>query len=605
MVIGCVKITYILPNGTCNKCSRDVNYFSSFEIFKTYLISRLPEEMKDNGELRFYWIDNNGDEIDILNSCDYFAFKKLKWFDNNADEIDIGDSCEYFDLKKLGCFHHVFVGTKNFTEFPAQPTPGTSHSDHRYPSYVKITYKLNGTKFTRYFDHCYKGIAKYLFNELKQDTHKLRYYWIDDNGDEVDIENEADYFVPRRPLNIPHIYIAPMNQSTLEEDNPATMANNTSDSSKTVNPTAVEGHLPKTNVSHDANNVSLNVKCDSCVMEPIVGFRYKCTQCVNYDHLMILKPNVDGEKCKESDRNEECSHVHQSFFTQLFEMMNNFVKEFGTEETAAGITKIPLGNFDQDSKCKLALGSTNVEGQNVDAISVKTGAIETNVIHETSTAKDPESTTTIDCEQPGMVAANNRTDSATFNTKIPRKTIDHKLILKTLNEAENVITQRGQGKSSENPNKVIHETLSARSKEASSQSLKHFIQSHDPELVRNGFEIWKNFNNMFAKMFELTGEVEGDVEAKQPFAANLREEANFAQQINDISKSMNYLNTTTPSFKSVENNGEQKKRQEDNENECNNSISEPLLKLNTSSQDNKVTPAVRPTTPTTLNNLNF
>ncbi|XP_073823508.1 uncharacterized protein isoform X2 [Musca autumnalis] len=592
-----LKITYILPNGrTSNKCNRlGINNFS-FREFKSYLVYRLPDELKDC-ELRYYWIDNNGDEIDIVDSCDYFAFNKLT------------------------CFHHVFVGPKKslITEFPA-PTPDTSHSNHRYPAFAKITYKLNGTKFTRYFDNCYKDIAKYLLNDLKQDTHKLRYYWIDDNGDEVDIEDIDDYITAKETLYKHHIYIAPINQSTIEEDNPATMANNTTDSSKTVNPTAVVGHLPKTNVSHDANNVSSVVKCDSCVMEPIVGFRYKCTQCVNYDHLMILKPNVDGEKCKESDRNEECSHVHQSFFTQLYEMMNNFLKDFGKVETAAGTIKTSTESINQDSK----------------------EVVEEKVICKTPPAKQSGSTTPIHCEQMEMVTAatgdsksNKRTDSVISNIKVPGKSIDDDFILKTLNEG--VITQRIPEKSSENANKVIYETLWATSKEADAttalidneqkqksscnvsnistsnsnpvqaknQSLKDFIQSHDPELVRNGFEIWKNFNNMFAKMFELMGEVEGDVEAKQPFAVNLHEEGNSAQQINDISKSMKILNTITHPSKSVENNGEQKKRQEDNENVFNNSISEPLLKLNTSSQDNKATPAVRPTTPTTLNNLNF
>ncbi|XP_073823566.1 uncharacterized protein isoform X2 [Musca autumnalis] len=427
-------------------------------------------------------------------------------------------------------FLHVYVGLKksSFTQMdlPPQPTPSISHKERdRYysdedpkPKFLKITYKLlNGTKFTRYFDICYTlFINDYLFYDLKQYSNKLRYYWIDDHGDTVDIVDISDYHAcrgARSVTSVPHIYIVPTHPSTIEKDNLATTTNNTT--SKTVNPTAAPCQVPMANSS---------VKCDSCVMEPIVGLRYKCTQCPNYDHLMILKPSVDGEKAKERDRYEECGHVHQSFLTHFYEMMNNLVKDFGKVETAtAGTTKIPTENINQDSNGKITLESTtNTGGQNVDAISVKEGIIEGKV--ETLATKESDGAIEpIDCEEKEKATAvtgdgtsNNRIDSVTTNTKIPEKTIDHDLILKTLAEAANVVALQGvQEKSSKIANKVIHETLS--------------------------------------------GEVVVEVVTRRS-AANLREQGKTSHQGNDTLKSMNVSNTTTHSSKSTENNGEPKKK---------------------------------------------
>ncbi|XP_073823554.1 uncharacterized protein isoform X2 [Musca autumnalis] len=408
------KINFDLSNGTTfygdTLCSSKMDF--DFVSFKRSVLSKLPDELKNKGELRYYWVDSHGDKIDIVDPYDYHALLEM-----------IGSE-----------FSQVYVGLKKSSitqmDLPLQPTPNKYYEDEFYgkqntnyhsekPKFVKITYNLlNGTKFNRYFDTRYfekHNIEGYLFDDLKQlHSHKLRYYWIDSHGDEVDIFGRSDYKACRKASSIPHIYIVPASPPTIEEDNHSTTTNNTT--SKTAYSTAFEGQLPKTNVSHDANNIPTNVKCDSCVMEPIVGFRYKCIQCSNHDDLMILKPNVDSEKANESDRYEECSHGHQSFLTHLYEMMNNFVKGFGNVETAAGTTKILTENINQDPK----ITAVTVDG-----------------------------------------TSNNRTDSVTTNTKTP-EIIERDLILKTLDEASNVVAlQKVQEKSSEIVNKVIHETLSA------------------------------------------------------------------------------------------------------------------------------------------------
>ncbi|XP_073821255.1 uncharacterized protein [Musca autumnalis] len=509
------KINFDLSNGTTfygdTLCSSKMDF--DFVSFKRSVLSKLPDELKNKGELPYYWVDTNGDKIDIVDPYDYYALLEM--------------TCSEFS--------QVYVGLKKSSiaqmDLPTQPTPNKfyknqsySSRDTEHPKFIKITHNLlNGTTFTRYFDTRYfvkHNIEGYLFQDLKKlHSLKLRYYWIDSHGDEVDIFQTTDYNACWYATSIPHIYIVPVIPSKIEKDNPSTTTTNNT-TSKTAFPTAFEGQLSKANVSHDANNISTNVKCDSCVMEPIVGFRYKCAQCPNYDHLMMLKPNVDGEKAKESDRYAECRHVHQSFLAHLYEMMDNLIKDFGKVETAADTTKISTA-YIQDSNCKITLESTTNTGeQNVDEISLKEGIIEDKVIHDTLATKESDSMTPIGCEQKEKAitvavdgTSNNRTDSVTTHTKIPEKTVDHDLILQTLDEAANVVPlQRAQEKSSEIANKVIHETLSG-------------------EVVEGGVEV-----------------------------VTRREQGNTSHQRNEILKSLNVSNTRTHSSKLTENNGEPKKK---------------------------------------------
>ncbi|XP_073821669.1 uncharacterized protein [Musca autumnalis] len=452
------KINFDLSNGTTvygyiSSYSKMDSYLGldfDFASFKRDVLFKLPNELKNKGELRYYWVDTHGDKIDIVDPYDYQALLEMAC--SELSQVYVGlkkSSISQMDLpaqpipnKPLqrqsqhgsGFFRTGLTQNQSVSTSGCQPSiKENTNCDSEQPKFIKITYNLlNGTKFSRYFDTKYfdkYNMEGYLFQDLKQlNSHKLRYYWIDSHGEEVDIVQTSDYEACRKATSIPHIYIVPASPPTIEKDNHSTTTNNTT--SRAAYPTTFEGQLPKTNVSHDANNIPTNVKCDSCVMEPIVGYRYKCIQYPKHDDLMILKPNVDGEKAKESDRYKECSHVHQSFLTHLYDMMNNLIKDIGKVETAAGTTKIPTANIIQDSNCKITLGCTTYTGgQNVDEISVKEGIIEDKVIHETSVTKESDSMNPIDCEQmemdttavTGDCTSNNRIDSVTTNTEIPEK----------------------------------------------------------------------------------------------------------------------------------------------------------------------------------------
>ncbi|XP_073823567.1 uncharacterized protein [Musca autumnalis] len=172
MTYKCYKITFRLSNGKSCNIYAGAKPFEFVEL-KSAILYRLPEEMKNNGELRYYWIDGHGDEIDIVDSCDLYALHEM---------ISTKFSQVYVGLKKT---------SSTQIDFPPQPIPNISHTPNpnsnqrndirNPPEFTKITYKLlNGSKFTRYFDNCYKhNMDTYLFQRLTQHSHKLRYYWIE------------------------------------------------------------------------------------------------------------------------------------------------------------------------------------------------------------------------------------------------------------------------------------------------------------------------------------------------------------------------------------------------------------------------------------------
>jgi hypothetical protein len=60
------------------------------------------------------------------------------------------------------------------------------------------------------------------------------------------------------------------------------------------------------------NTVHNNIKCENCFMEPIVGFRYKCSVCKNYNLC---------EKCEE--KNEETLNHSHDFIKMKYEEEEN------------------------------------------------------------------------------------------------------------------------------------------------------------------------------------------------------------------------------------------------------------------------------------------
>ncbi|XP_067620226.1 protein ref(2)P isoform X2 [Eurosta solidaginis] len=154
---------------------------------------------------------------------------------------------------------------------------------------MKVTYGDGKCKVNSYikmpsptYETLKKEISICLFEERKVPKCDLKAYWIDEDNDTIDIVNQCDYevFLSKRSER-QHIYVAPVEQSTEENKN--------------------DENDPANFVIH------ARVECDECGLNPLVGFRYKCIQCPDFDlcqrceskhkhpeHMMIRMPNENS-----------------------------------------------------------------------------------------------------------------------------------------------------------------------------------------------------------------------------------------------------------------------------------------------------------------------
>ncbi|KRF77892.1 protein ref(2)P [Drosophila virilis] len=97
------------------------------------------------------------------------------------------------------------------------------------------------------FDHLYSEIERYLFEKRDLPVCNFRIYWIDSDSDEIDLSNQRDYviFLAKCEKNM-HLHIA---------------------------------------IDDDLSNFITHkgIECDSCKACPLIGFRYRCMQCPNFD----------------------------------------------------------------------------------------------------------------------------------------------------------------------------------------------------------------------------------------------------------------------------------------------------------------------------------
>ncbi|XP_053958938.1 protein ref(2)P isoform X2 [Anastrepha ludens] len=163
---------------------------------------------------------------------------------------------------------------------------------HLDGNFLKITFIDGDHKL-----HCYIKMPSPIYEVLKREIHmslfdqrkvpqcELKYYWFDEDFDEIDVVNQCDYDVFRfKRLGKEHLYVAPIKQSPKVEEKEAKKENDPADF-----------------VIHEL------VECDSCGLNPIVGFRYKCIQCPNFDlcqrceaqhkhpdHMMVRMPSENS-----------------------------------------------------------------------------------------------------------------------------------------------------------------------------------------------------------------------------------------------------------------------------------------------------------------------
>ncbi|XP_036321632.1 protein ref(2)P [Rhagoletis pomonella] len=157
--------------------------------------------------------------------------------------------------------------------------------------YLKVTFEDDKRKLHTYlnmpsptFEVLKREISLCLFETRKLPQCDVKITWIDADHDEIEIVNQVDYeiFLLESTEN-QRIYVTPLKSSKDEDKN------------------APSEDDPAAFVIHE------HVECDACGLAPIVGFRYKCIQCPNFDlcqrceaqhkhpeHMMVRMPTENS-----------------------------------------------------------------------------------------------------------------------------------------------------------------------------------------------------------------------------------------------------------------------------------------------------------------------
>ncbi|EDW37147.1 GL26088 [Drosophila persimilis] len=331
-----------------------------------------------------------------------------------------------------------------------------------------------------------REIEMYLFQERQLAKCEIRTFWIDHDHDEIEIINQNDYeiFLAKREQNM-HLQIAPL-VAIVEEPQTAKSA-----AATTAAPPSADD--PSNFTIHDG------VECDGCGLSPLVGFRYKCVQCPNYDlcqrceaahkhpeHLMVRMPTNNGPSVVEAwisganrcgRRSGHRSRGHCPF-----------------GEAAQAAAAAPAGTADSPREGRRerrhARRHGNVLSQFVDMMinmpennTPATCASPAQQPKEKASTAEPTATA-----QKATETESNPTKNKETNTAAPTKkdhTTEEPVAAPRSKESEHTQAQSGTPTTP-----VIN--------------LDSISQMVPPEYMRAGIEILNNFSEMFAKMIDPT-----------------------------------------------------------------------------------------------------
>ncbi|CAD6997451.1 protein ref(2)P [Ceratitis capitata] len=176
---------------------------------------------------------------------------------------------------------------------------------------LKITYEVGKDKVNAYirkFPLTYETlryeITKCLFKERELQECEFKTFWFDEDGDEIDIVNQSDYDVFKQKCYCKkHLFVSPLRQPQQE-------------TSKDEEKSVPNDDDPTAFIIHE------RVECDACGVSPLIGFRYKCIQCSNYDlcqrceaqhkhpeHMMVRMPNENSPSVIDAWISSPCGRV--------------------------------------------------------------------------------------------------------------------------------------------------------------------------------------------------------------------------------------------------------------------------------------------------------
>ncbi|KAH8335881.1 hypothetical protein KR074_001017 [Drosophila pseudoananassae] len=332
-----------------------------------------------------------------------------------------------------------------------------------------------------------REIELYLFTERHLPQCEIRTFWIDTDNDEIEIVNQNDYdiFLAKCEQNM-HVQIAPLTPNAIKKE---------ASSSGASSPSA-----------DDLSNFTIHdhVECDGCGLAPIVGFRYKCVQCSNFDlcqkcetehkhpdHLMIRMPTNDGPSLIDAyitgsnPHGRRCgrrSRGHCPF-----------------AESTQGASAAPSGDAPRESRRERRHNRRNVFSQIMEvmanlplneptlasaaATAAQSKPKEPAAPAETPTAPAPESVTPKP-EDIANVQKEGNPSEEKKNSSVPKEA-------SPINKEPETTPNQGTPTQGSVPTTPVI-------------SLENLSQMVPPECMRAGIEILNNFSEMFAKMIDPT-----------------------------------------------------------------------------------------------------
>lgn len=411
---------------------------------------------------------------------------------------------------------------------------------------VKVTFhKRNSQPFHVYLKNVSPNLVVLqqevkisLFQLHDQDFAELRFYWIDDDSDEVDltVQNDYDVFLLKRRQSM-HIHVAPI--PTLDE-------------TTTIN---TEAQASNTEQNEQPQTVHNSVECDSCLMAPIVGFRYKCLQCPNYDlcgqceskhkhseHMMIrlstptfAKIDIAGTMCArgfgrhrrrncpfipvatpagedassapQANENGRERHHHRrktreirsNFFSNLYNIMHDLA-EGGVQDSQ-----------EEEVKSPEKVEKQTANGQEKDSKTTETGTNTTaNPTNETN------NTQPLSCEQqklPSFPQMNEKEDAIKYSERIKEYTSLMGKSIEDMRKATDVVkaaAEIAKAKSMESTNMQNDETTTSSqtpdviemASDTAQISFDEIIDTLPAPIMKTGIEILQNVSQIFSRLID-------------------------------------------------------------------------------------------------------
>ncbi|EDV98766.1 GH13424 [Drosophila grimshawi] len=350
-----------------------------------------------------------------------------------------------------------------------------------------------------------EAIKSFLFEDSKLPEFKFRTYWIDNDGDEIEIANMSDYIIfKEKCADNMRIQVASEICSSSDSAEP-----------KIAQATPENVDDPTNFIIHDG------VECDSCNLAPIIGFRYKCVQCPNFDlcqscerahkhpnHMMVRMPNNNGPSVIDAWMCGPGSHHRRSHrrFRGQCPFSDLTVDADAETPTGSSPGAAPAANGPKESRRDrrharrhgAGSGSGGVFSQFMEMMM---NLPESNTTPTTSAAA-PATATAPPKEQP--------VEQTTAETKSQNAKEEAFVVQDETVTEEPVAAPRSpkeepklQATSAPAP-AAAAPTQAAGSSTPTTPviSLENLAQMVNPEYVRAGIEILNNFSEMFAKMID-------------------------------------------------------------------------------------------------------